>query len=180
MKKNAFSMIELIVVLAILAILVVAMWILIQPLEQVAKASDGAKVNNSKELAGAISRYATSFEGDYPWNKITGGPRKPDNRYNSEEIGMTDWIQVLIDANEVKQSAAKKLLSGDYVVVKDIGLSPVYVCTAPRSNSAKLQAAEKCKDANNPRVVAGFQICATVDGSVPGKTARPNYTCVTE
>ena len=64
MKKNAFSMIELIVVLAILAILVVAMWILIQPLEQVAKASDGAKVNNSKELAGAISRYATSFEGD--------------------------------------------------------------------------------------------------------------------
>ena len=43
MKKNAFSMIELIVVLAILAILVVAMWILIQPLEQVAKASNGTQ-----------------------------------------------------------------------------------------------------------------------------------------
>lgn len=180
MKKNAFSMVELIVVLAILAILVIAMWILINPIEQIAKANDGAKMNNAKELAGSISRYYASFQNQYPWNKVAGGPRNPDNRYSSVDVPMNDWIQEMITVNEVKPSAAKKLLSGDYYVMKDIGLSPVYICFAPKSASMRKQMAEKCQDPSNPRVIAGFQVCATIDGNIPAAGAAQNYACITE
>jgi prepilin-type N-terminal cleavage/methylation domain-containing protein len=181
MRKKAFTMVELIVVLAILAILAIGMWMLINPVEQMAKATDGTKQSNAKELAKAIASYTVSYQNQYPWNmqsdSYNSGPRQPEARFSSDANGF-DWMFEMSDKKEMNESAVNKIIEdGSYHIYKDMGsTAPVYVCFEPTSLAYKQQAATACQEGNVPRVT-GVVLCATTDGSIPESSS--NLVCLT-
>lgn len=71
MHKNGFSLIELLVVIAILSITIVAVLTAIDPLEQIRKARDAAKVKEAADLLKGYGRYFATYK-CYPWD--TGAP----------------------------------------------------------------------------------------------------------
>lgn len=68
-KKNAFTLVELLIVIALIAILAVAVLATINPIEQSNKAKDATVQNDAAEVMNAYERYYTS-KASYPWNDI--------------------------------------------------------------------------------------------------------------
>jgi prepilin-type N-terminal cleavage/methylation domain-containing protein len=170
MRKKAFTMVELIVVLAILAILAIGMWTLINPIEQMAKATDGTRQSNAREVASVIATYVVSYQNQYPWNVqsefYSSGPRQPAARFNSDQLGLA-WLNEIASKGEMKEATTNKIVSeGIYHIYKDTGETvPVYVCFEPTSLAYKQQAAAACQDNSAPRI-SGATICVTTDGSI--------------
>ncbi len=65
-KVQGFTLIELIIVIAILGILAVAVLSAINPLEQIRKANDSRRKSNAAELLNGAERYISSYAGEYP------------------------------------------------------------------------------------------------------------------
>ena len=65
--KKAFTLVELLIVIALIAILSVAVLATINPIEQSNKARDAAMKNDAAEVLGAYERYYAS-QTKYPWN----------------------------------------------------------------------------------------------------------------
>lgn len=150
MKINkGFTLVELLIVIALIGILSVAVLSTINPIEQTNKANDSSKKNDSSEILGAIERYfATQYK--YPWvAQDESGTLTNDDAASHEsgaqEVGIcgadcnTDGI--LITSDELKSAFRKKTYlttttNADKVFVfKDEGSSSVYVCFIPKSKA---------------------------------------------
>ena len=66
MKVNAFTLVELLIVIALIAILSVAVLATINPIEQSNKAKDSTVQNDAAEVMNAYERYYT-VKSTYPW-----------------------------------------------------------------------------------------------------------------
>jgi prepilin-type N-terminal cleavage/methylation domain-containing protein len=62
--KKGFTLVELIVVVAVVGVLAVALMMTINPVEQVNKARDTKKVNQAKEIIDAAQRYYQIVDSD--------------------------------------------------------------------------------------------------------------------
>jgi len=97
-KRAGFTLIELLIVIAVLGILPASVLILINPLEQFAKARDSERKKTLRELANALERYMIK-NGVYP--------ATPPSEWYSSEPGDTasnnggDWIPGLLTSNEI-------------------------------------------------------------------------------
>lgn len=65
-KKNAFTLVELLIVIALIAILSVAVLATINPIEQSNKAKDSTVQNDAAEVMNAYERFYASSQ-SYPW-----------------------------------------------------------------------------------------------------------------
>jgi prepilin-type N-terminal cleavage/methylation domain-containing protein len=186
--KKAFTMIELIVVLTILAILAVGAWILINPMEQIAKSQDSTKASNASEIAGSVARYNVTRQ-EYPWNRAsdswTAAVRGMDRFYYYDPIVDSDmgWIWNMVDAEEVKEGAARKIVeNNEFYVFKEEGSTAlVWVCFEPTSQMYKQQAADNCdaRSRSAPEKYRTFDPCQTTDGVIPDKASGlRNLICI--
>ncbi len=66
MKKKGFTMIELLIVIAVLGILAVAVLAAINPIEQINRGKDTGNRSDSEQLLSAVDRFYTTM-GYYPW-----------------------------------------------------------------------------------------------------------------
>lgn len=72
LARKAFTLVELLIVIALIAILSVAVLATINPIEQSNKARDAKVQNDAAEVLSAYERYYTSTS-HYPWMDVTGG-----------------------------------------------------------------------------------------------------------
>lgn len=72
-KNSGFTMIELLIVIAILGILAVAVLSAINPVEQINRGRDTGSRSDAEQLLSAIDRY-NAFAGYYPWQAVSDDP----------------------------------------------------------------------------------------------------------
>ncbi len=147
-KINAFTLVELLIVIALIGILAVAVLATINPIEQANKARDAKFKNDAAEVLGAYERYYIGQE-DYPWNLSGVGATVP---FGTEmAIGSTDPLfgvkgvgssgGVLIVTSELKSAFMGKepfsndLDSVDILYTYHNGGDSTYVCFVPKANA---------------------------------------------
>ena len=70
--STGFTLVELLIVIALIAILSVAVLATINPIEQTNKARDAKFKNDAAEVLSAYERYFAS-QNNYPWNSLSLG-----------------------------------------------------------------------------------------------------------
>lgn len=155
MKKiRGFTMIELLIVIAVLGILAVAVLSAINPLEQINKGRDTQTRSDSEQLLTGFDRYNASL-GYYPW---TTGINDDDidvvwtslqSGGDLDDQSIEDTLDALVETAEVKDAFITRLLDSTasraiYVYYGGAAGQSIYACFEPRSNSFAQQAADAC------------------------------------
>jgi prepilin-type N-terminal cleavage/methylation domain-containing protein len=201
-KQAAFTMIELLIVIAILGILAVAVLAAINPIEQINRGRDTGSRSDSEQLLSAIDRYY-AYKGYYPWvtnpniaatlewRGVAG-----DTAINVGEGTITAWddgsatpcyvldklangnaAETCAGNNEVKRSFVDKITKSDfnhlYVYYNGDPGSSLYVCFLPQSGAFKEEAAERCVDTAGSGLPADLRDAA---GSICAAGAE--YVCL--
>jgi len=63
MNKKGFTLIEMLIVIAIIGVLAAVLFIAIDPLEQINKAKDSGAISRAKDIVGASERWYVSTQG---------------------------------------------------------------------------------------------------------------------
>ena len=154
-NMKGFTLVELLIVIALIAILSVAVLSTINPIEQSNKARDAKFQNDASELVSAFERYYTS-QNTYPWNStLNTDPVAVVNNTNSiaflakdKRFGVVNLAATvaghLIQTYELKSAFSGKEPFG---ATGDIGDDDAmylfhdndsnYVCFCPKSNANK-------------------------------------------
>lgn len=153
--EGGFTLVELLIVIALIAILSVAVLATINPIEQTNKARDAKYKNDVAEVLGALERYYAS-KNQYPWNDASftgalGGPAliPPNSKMTLRGVDPRSGILdiagdpkgLLIDTSELKSSFGSKepFVSGatttDQIYVFNNGSDSNYVCFCPKSKA---------------------------------------------
>ena len=155
---SGFTMIELLIVIAVLGVLAVAVLSAINPIEQINRGRDTGSRSDAEQLLSAMDRYYTTQE-IYPWQTKLGAP---DDEPVVWQIVDNTWLDsggtsVLTNLSsggtaELKQSfitringlaEVYKLRVHHSAAVAGTQMS-VYVCFAARSGSFKNEANMRC------------------------------------
>ena len=157
--KKGFTMIELLIVIAVLGVLAVAVLSAINPIEQINRGRDTGSRSDAEQLLSAIDRYNASRP-LWPWQDVS-----------TDEV-IVAWQQVTLltpigsvcpmldnlrfddtdaacpGADEVKMSFINRIVGTNYNALYtkfDGGAGDsVYVCFSPRSRSFSLEANTRC------------------------------------
>lgn len=154
--KAGFTMIELLIVIAVLGVLATAVLSAINPIEQINRGRDTGSRSDSEQFLSAIDRYYTTQE-MYPWQVGTD---------DLEETDAADWqmvdgewldsagISVINKLStggtaELKQSFITRIsnLADDHKLYAHMRGTPgdsVYICFQARSGSFKTEALNRC------------------------------------
>jgi len=139
-----FTLVELLIVIALIAILSVAVLATINPIEQTNKARDAKFKNDTAEVLGALERFYAS-QNEYPWNQVgttvaTGIPvvaTSSDPGFGVLDAGGT--AGVLVTNSELKssfmgkESFAATPRPEDMMYVYHNGSDSNYVCFHPKA-----------------------------------------------
>jgi len=157
LKNVGFTLVELLIVIALIGVLAVALVATLNPIEQVNKARDARYKNDTSELLAAIERYYASTQ-SYPWYGEDicgdGGGTTCDNESflgteaQADGAGVvdssaTDGNGGLISSGELKPSCRNKEQCDSDVsdenklhIIKESGSSgAVYVCFMPKAGT---------------------------------------------
>lgn len=88
-RKTGFTLVELLIVIALISILSVAVLATINPIEQANKAKDSTVQNDAAEVLNAYERYYANSQ-SYPWMQFTDTPAldvEDEVLYRSDEAG---------------------------------------------------------------------------------------------
>lgn len=173
---RGFTLVELLIVIALLGVIATIVIAAINPIEQSKRASDAGQKANASQLVSAYQRYFVSHN-EYPWNVVnsTGYPTA-DSAFGfadaqDSNAGLCDSAGVCTNPGELVTSgelqtaflsksfigttdATKKLFVGLGAASSTTQAQPtVYVCWIPQSSSSRaaLATAKKIVD-----VSAGF------------------------
>ena len=165
-KQLGFTMIELLIVIAILGILAVAVLSAINPIEQINRGRDTGSRSDAEQLLTAIDRYY-AMQGYFPWQMnpndpigIHGGADDQmvhiDNTLN--QVSDCPILYLLSDttacltadcadsvgSQELKVTFVDKVSATNYnelyIYHSDDDYASTYVCFAPQSNSFRVEA----------------------------------------
>lgn len=180
---GGFTMIELLIVIAILGILAVAVLSAINPIEQINRGRDTGSKSDSEQLLSAIDRYQ-AFQGYYPWQI------QPDT--TTRDIAFSEFAATILDANncpiseklgtattvgctgtdELKSTYFNRVFAANYnpIYIYNQGVNlgdSTYVCFAPQSAAFQNEARTRCVDA------AGSGLPADIDGATAAIICDP-------
>ena len=186
----AFTMIELLIVIAILGILAVAVLAAINPVEQINRGRDTGSRSDAEQLLSAIDRFY-AYRGYYPWTtnpnnesalawrgvagdtaiSFTGGSINawPDDSSSTpcfvlDKIANGNADGSCVGTNEVKRSFIDKITKTDYnhlyVYFSGDAGDSLYVCFKPQSGAMQDEAAIRCGDTSGSGLPEDFQAAA--------------------
>lgn len=202
---KGFTLVELLIVIALIAILSVAVLATINPIEQTNKARDTKMQNDAAEVLGAIERYYAS-QNLYPWNIVGQTVTSTENFIaNSINPGFGIWT-----ANPVGTSTPDYTAYGELIATSELkgsfaGKAPFaqnslpedrlwlfhngttgsnYVCYFPKATanrSAAKQANLKCLDNVNNTLIDLGALCQPPEPwSYTASATNANLICVPE
>lgn len=165
-RAAGFTMIELLIVIAILGILAVAVLAAINPIEQINRGRDTGTRSDAEQLISAIDRF-NAFKGYNPWVTNPGDVftqdlflLEPNNPW--EVVGLTgctvlerlsigdSGISGCDGTDELKTSFTQKVLGSgyNYLSVYNGGQpgNSTYVCFRPKSKAFVDEAVARCNE----------------------------------
>lgn len=158
-KLLGFTMIELLIVIAVLGILAVAVLSAINPIEQINRGRDTGSRSDAEQLISAVDRfYAT--KGYYPWNKsafdtivaqewltIDTISAWTDNA--TTPVNVLDKLSGTVGGSaELKSSFVERIVGSQYnflqVYNKGTAGGSTYVCFTGKSQAFQTEAQDRC------------------------------------
>lgn len=174
--KAGFTMIELLIVIAVLGVLATAVLSAINPIEQINRGRDTGTRSDAEQLIGAIDRYYTSA-GYYPWmlsaSSVNDAITPMVEITSATQTFGGDAQQVLTNlstggAAEIKASFVTRIVGAN---VRHLKLyysgtdgDSVYTCFIPQSSSFRNEAWKRC--------------LATLPSDFPGTACPAGGTCL--
>lgn len=177
-KKFGFTMIELLIVIAVLGILAVAVLASINPIEQINRGRDTGSRSDAEQLISAMDRYYAA-KGYYPWmtNGISantwtdpagtaagasaGDLVQLNNTNSNLGVDDLDIMDALSSGGtaELKSSFTSRLVdpaASNFLSVYNSGVSgeSTYACFIPKSASFREEAWNRCST-GTPRALNG-------------------------
>lgn len=156
-EKAGFTMIELLIVIAVLGILATAVLSAINPIEQINRGKDTGTRSDAEQLIGAIDRFYTA-SGYYPWMVSASSTNTAVTPMvvitSSTQTFGVDAQPVLTNlssggAAEIKASFVTRIVStgATKLALYYSGVSgeSTYVCFVPKSSSFRNEAWNRCK-----------------------------------
>lgn len=161
-----FTMIELLIVIAILGILAVAVLAAINPVEQINRGRDTQSKSDAEQLISAIDRF-NAFRGYYPWVDSMNTDFDVDWEITHENIWETvnipgcrvldrlaEGSEACEGTDELKSSYTQRITASDYRHLRiynagETGNS-TYVCFEPRSKAFMDEARDRCLGEDGP------------------------------
>jgi prepilin-type N-terminal cleavage/methylation domain-containing protein len=149
-KSYGFTLIELIIVIAVIGILATAVLAAINPVEQIRKANDSGKRSDASEFLNGVERYFATFQ-CYPWQYVDGGDcgtavpaadTMASMKTGSAQGAVNFGLNELVAKNELKaQYATRKGL--DKLFVSQDSNDLVHVCFIPESKTFRALATKQ-------------------------------------
>ena len=172
-RKLGFTMIELLIVIAVLGILAVAVLAAINPIEQINRGRDTGSRSDAEQLLSAIDRFYTS-QAYYPWQ--TGASDLANEPLAWSDIGAvadTAATPVLMltklstgGTSELKSSFVTRVNSATYntmyAYTRGTQGDSVYICFLPKSGAFKEEAKTRCGTDGDGMPADAAGIVATV------------------
>lgn len=153
-KKLGFTMIELLIVIAVLGVLAVAVLSAINPIEQINRGKDTGSRSDAEQLLSAIDRYYTT-QGVYPWQEDsaaedalawTAATAVADGA--TDPVTMLSKLAATTGAAEIKQSFVTRISGANYnslyLYFRGNNGDSTYVCFQPDSGAFALEASTRC------------------------------------
>ncbi len=174
-----FTMIELLIVIAILGILAVAVLSAINPIEQINRGRDTGSRSDAEQFLSAIDRY-NAFQGYYPWQTgandlanmpITwspidgtvadnGGCPIDEKLSEATTAGCTGSDELKVTFfNRIQNATANRL----YVYNAGGQGDSTYVCFLPKSKAFLTEAKERCVDAAGSGMPSDLEAAALTE-----------------
>ena len=150
--NSGFTMIELLIVIAVLGILAVAVISAINPIEQINRSKDTGSRSDAEQFIGGVDRFYTA-KGYYPWqdNPTDGNEnaaawlnlsQTSDNVVNKVEENLSN------STSELKQSFRTRITQTNYnplwIYNRGIQGNSTYVCFKPVSGAFQNEAWGRC------------------------------------
>lgn len=176
-QKLGFTMIELLIVIAVLGILAVAVLAAINPIEQINRGRDTGSRSDAEQLLSASDRYYAS-KGYYAWTSganslnvmITGGSGSTAvlTKLNSQTVQVGNDVQQMLNnlstggASELKASFIARVTDPTYnflsIYNNGVSGSSTYLCFVPKSASFREEAWNRCSNATHNGLNASLPV----------------------
>ena len=180
-KIRGFTMIELLIVVAVLGILAVAVMAAINPIEQINRGKDTGSRSDAEQLISAVDRFYTA-NGYYPWQDSADDTAHVSTVW--ADVEGTSWANsttpVLTALSsggtaELKESFIKRITASGYNTLKKYHHGTqgdsFYVCFLPKSANFETEASNRCAGA----LPSDFPAEACPAGCAAAKTC---YSCL--
>src|SRR3989339_1074342 len=171
LRKLGFTMIELLIVIAVLGILAVAVLAAINPIEQINRGKDTGTRSDAEQLLSAVDRYYAG-RGYYPWmadneseNLAAAWVELQGTATTTIAVG-ADGEDMLANlssggTSEVKESFITRIINAEQTtplrIFNEGSLSSdsTYICFTPKSASFREEAWKRCSDDGVARALPG-------------------------
>ena len=159
-KSKGFTLVELLIVIALIGVLAVAVLAAINPLEQLNRARDTGMESDASQLLAAIDRYYATQE-EFPWvtvnNAYTNDSNFALNTAQTPEVGICgancNDNGILLEQFELKSEflnrrfiTATAPVDMLYLAKQDGASSSVYACWVPTSKAKRANANQDTTD----------------------------------
>lgn len=176
-KISGFTMIELLIVIAVLGVLAVAVLSAINPIEQINRSYDTGSRSDAEQLISAVDRYYTAKQ-YYPWQSAADDTA--NEAAANELLNMKDNANAHVhdittalggQTGELKDAFITKISSAAYnaLYLHNHGLqgNSTYVCFIPKSKAFSSEAQNRCEAGmpNDLDATVNTTICQPADAS---------------